>query len=55
VAVLAPGGGYGVHGPLLMFSALAARRRGAMVRRLTWDFSPGADLHAMVATNVAAA
>ena len=29
VAVVAPGGGYGADGPLLMFSAVAARRRGA--------------------------
>jgi hypothetical protein len=51
-AVVAPGGGYGADGPLLMF---AARRRGATVRRLTWDFPPGGGLHAMVSAAVAAA
>ena len=55
VAVLAPGGGYGTDGPLLMFSAVAADRRGAVTRPVTWDFGTGADLHAMVTSAVAAA
>jgi hypothetical protein len=54
-AVVAPGGGYGADGPLLMFSAVAARRRGAMVRRLAWDFPLGADASAAVSAAVAAA
>ena len=52
---MAPGGGYGPDGPLLMFSAVAAQRRGATVRRLTWDFPPGGNLHVMVSTTVAGA
>jgi len=55
VAVLAPGGGYGVDGPLLMFSSVAAHRRGAAVRRLTWDFERRGGLPAMVAATVEAA
>lgn len=55
VAVLAPGGGYGTDGPLLMFSAVAAQRRGAVTRRLAWDFDHGGELHAMVGEAVAAA
>jgi hypothetical protein len=55
VAVLAPGGGYGTDGPLLMFSAVAADRRGAVTRPVTWDFGTSAELHAMVASTVAAA
>ncbi|HTU07583.1 MAG TPA: hypothetical protein VMG13_18670 [Trebonia sp.] len=55
VAVLAPGGGYGPDGPLLMFSAVAARRRGAEVRAVAWEFERGAEAHAMVARTVAAA
>lgn len=55
VAVVAPGGGYGADGPLLMFSAVAARRRGAMVRRLAWDFPPDSDAQAMVSAAAAAA
>jgi hypothetical protein len=54
-AVVAPGGGYGADGPLLMFSAVAARRRGATVRRLAWDFPRDGDLQAMVLAAVAAA
>ena len=55
VAVLAPGGGYGPDGPLLMFSAVAARRRGAEVHAVAWEFERGAEAHAMVARTVAAA
>jgi hypothetical protein len=54
-AVVAPGGGYGADGPLLMFSAVAARRRGATVRRLAWDFPLAGDPHAVVPAAVAAA
>jgi hypothetical protein len=36
-AVLAPGGNYGPDGPLLMFAAVAAQRRGATLRPVTWD------------------
>jgi hypothetical protein len=35
---VAPGGGYGADGPLLMFSAVAAQRHGATMRSLAWDF-----------------
>ena len=55
VAVVAPGGGYGADGPLLMFSAVAARRRAAMVRRLAWDIPRGGDASAAVPATVAAA
>ena len=36
-AILAPGGGYGVDGPLLMFAGLAVRRRGGRTRPIVWD------------------
>jgi hypothetical protein len=36
----------------MMFSAVAARRRGAMVRRLAWDFPRGGDAHAVVSAAV---
>jgi len=55
VAVLAPGGNYSADGPLLLFSAVAARRRGASVRPLTWEPARGEEAHAMVARIVAAA
>jgi hypothetical protein len=55
VAVLAPGGNYGPHGPLLLFSAVAARRRGASVRPVDWETERGEEAHAMVARIVAAA
>ena len=32
----------------MMFSAVAARRRGAMARRLAWDFPRGGEAHAGV-------
>ncbi len=54
-ALLAPGGNYGADGPLLMFSGVAARRRGAAVRGVTWDFERGDEPHAMVTATVAAA
>lgn len=53
-AVLAPGGGYGTDGPLLMFAGLAAQRRGASVHRVAWDLSAG-DQFAMAAARAAAA
>jgi hypothetical protein len=55
VAVLAPGGNYRPDGPLLLFAAVAARRRGAAVHPLTWEPEPGEEAHAMVARTVAAA
>jgi hypothetical protein len=55
VAVLAPGGGYGPDGPLLLFSAVAARRRGAEVHAVAWELEGGEEPHAMVARTVAAA
>jgi len=36
IAVLAPGGGYTVQGPLLAYARLAAERRGADVRPIDW-------------------
>jgi pimeloyl-ACP methyl ester carboxylesterase len=42
-AVLAPGGGYGTDGPLLMFARLAIERRGGHARPVTWQFSGGRD------------
>jgi hypothetical protein len=36
--VLAPGGNNSVQIPLLMYSRLAAQRRGASVEVLTWEF-----------------
>jgi hypothetical protein len=55
VAVLAPGGNYGPHGPLLLFSAIAARRRNATVHPVDWEPARGEEAHAMVARIVAAA
>jgi hypothetical protein len=55
VAVVAPGGGYGADEPLLMFSAVAARRRGGTVRRLAWDFPLAGDPQSLVSAAVAAA
>lgn len=54
--MIAPGGGYGPDGPLLMYAALAARRRGAQSHPVMWDL-PGAggdldDLAAMVHSRV---
>jgi pimeloyl-ACP methyl ester carboxylesterase len=36
IAVLAPGGGYSVQAPLLAYAGLAAERRGADVRPISW-------------------
>jgi len=52
--VLAPGGGYGPDGPLLMFTAVAAERRGATPRPVTWDLEAD-DVDAMVTSRVSAA
>jgi hypothetical protein len=52
--VLAPGGNYGPDGPLLMFAAVAAQRRGATLRPVTWDLEAG-DVDAMVTSRVSAA
>lgn len=43
VALILPGGGYGVEGPVLYYPAIAARRRGADLRRHAWtrQFSSG--------------
>ncbi len=35
-AVVVPGEWYSADGPLLMYAALAAERRGGLVRRITW-------------------
>ncbi len=41
---MAPGGGYGADGPLLMYASLAVRRRGGRVRPIVWELSPSPDL-----------
>jgi len=53
-AVLAPGGNYSADGPLLKFAGIAAARRGARLRPLTWDLNAD-DLHVMVAARVSEA
>ncbi|HVT70022.1 MAG TPA: hypothetical protein VHF26_19885 [Trebonia sp.] len=42
-AILAPGGGYGADGPLLMFARLAVERRGGHTHAVTWQFSESPD------------
>ena len=42
-AVIAPGGGYGADGPLLMFAARAVECRGGITRAVAWDFSKSPD------------
>ena len=42
-AILAPGGGYGPDGPLLMYARLAVQRRGGHAHPVTWEFSEGPD------------
>jgi hypothetical protein len=57
-AVLAPGGGYGTDGPLLMFASVAVRRRGGLTHPVQWDLPADADsgqLRQMVLARVAAA
>jgi pimeloyl-ACP methyl ester carboxylesterase len=42
-AVVAPGGGYGADGPLLMFARLAVQGRGGQVRSVAWDLPKDSD------------
>ena len=42
-AIVAPGGGYGSDGPLLMYARLAVERRGGLVRPIVWELSRGSD------------
>jgi pimeloyl-ACP methyl ester carboxylesterase len=42
-AVVAPGGGYGPDGPLLMYARLAVERRGGQARPIVWDLARGSD------------
>jgi hypothetical protein len=43
-AVVAPGGGYGPDGPLLMYARLAVERRGGRVDAIAWRLPEGPDL-----------
>jgi len=57
-AVLAPGVNYGPDGPLLMYARLAAERRAAQVRVVSWQLASGrgvGDQREMVISQVAAA
>jgi hypothetical protein len=57
-AVVAPGGNNNADVPLLMYAALAARRRGASVRVITWKLAEGQGIgeqREMVASMVAEA
>lgn len=36
---MAPGGGYGPDGPLLMFARVAVENRGGITQAVAWDFS----------------
>jgi pimeloyl-ACP methyl ester carboxylesterase len=42
-AIVAPGGGYGPDGPLLMYARLAVERRGGLVRPIVWELSRDAN------------
>jgi hypothetical protein len=42
-AILAPGGGYGPDGPLLMFARLAVERRGGRTHPVRWQHSGDLD------------
>ena len=42
-AVLAPGGTYGIDGPLLMYAKLAVSTRGGSTRPVKWELTAGAD------------
>jgi hypothetical protein len=42
-AIVAPGGGYGPDGPLLMYARLAVERRGGHARPIVWELSRGSD------------
>jgi hypothetical protein len=58
-AVLAPGGNNSAQIPLLMYAGLAAQRRGASVRVITWELAQGrggiGEQRAMVVSKVAEA
>jgi hypothetical protein len=57
-AVVAPGVNYGADAPLLMYARLAAERRGAQVRAVSWQLAGGRGVgeeRAMVISQVAAA
>lgn len=57
-AVLAPGGNNNAEVPLLMYAGLAARRRGACVRVMTWELAEGRGIgeqREMVASKIAEA
>ena len=43
-AIVAPGGGYGPDGPLLMYARLAVQSRGGRVRPIRWELARDADL-----------
>ncbi len=54
-AVVVPGQAYSTDGPLLMYAAMAAERRGGLVRRITWtvpEFSADDQERAWVASQV---
>lgn len=42
-AVIAPGGGYGADGPLLMFAAHAVESRGGITQAVVWDLLKSPD------------
>jgi pimeloyl-ACP methyl ester carboxylesterase len=42
-AIVAPGGGYGPDGPLLMYAKVAVERRGGQVRPIAWELSRDTD------------
>jgi len=57
-AVLAPGGTYGIDGPLLMYAKLAVSTRGGSTRPVKWELTAGADFgqqRAQVVSQVTAA
>jgi pimeloyl-ACP methyl ester carboxylesterase len=43
-AILAPGANYSADGPLLMYAALAVRRRGGRTRPVVWDLPRTSDV-----------
>jgi hypothetical protein len=42
-AILAPGGNYGVDGPLLMYARFAVQRRGGHTHPIVWELSGDSD------------
>jgi hypothetical protein len=42
-AIVAPGGGYGADGPLLMYARLAVQGRGGHVHPIVWELPGGSD------------